>query len=433
MKTDFFKKKNAWARLLVSLYFSTLILGSFPSLALADEKKMDRAWGSVLRVGLWTNLPGVSICSDVDFQLIDGDNQHVLRQGKRNAKLTVTMQNGRFSIDTVPLQTHSILVKAITTEDKERSVEVNGRTYRGDIELHPTRNKSGITVINILPVELYLYGILPREITPDWPLEAIKAQAVAARTYALYNREKHGEDGFDICSTSDCQVYGGMDSETSRTNKAVDETRGVTLMYQGKLIPAFFHSSAGGFTENSENIWGTYLPYLRGVEDRDQVSPYYKWERRFTPADLIRECGPYTSKIGRLTAIELSVLTPAPVTSNDRGISGRVKTLWLIGDKGSIQVPGNSLRTLLNLPSTLFDVKMMSAAHSKDNAMKALHQITGVVGETVLFSGYGWGHGVGLSQWGAKAMAERAPQNDAAYYKEILRHYYTGVDVQKSY
>ncbi|MBP2640822.1 MAG: SpoIID/LytB domain protein [Firmicutes bacterium] len=433
MKTYFLKKRNTWVRLLVSLFFSSLILSSFASPALADEKMMNYALGPVLRVGLWTNQSNVLICSDVDFQLIDGDNQRVLKKGKRNIKMSVTMKNGRFSIDSVPVQTHSIFIKAITTEDKERFIEVNGRNYRGDVELHQTKKNAGITVINILPVELYLYGILPQEISPEWPLEAIKAQAVAARTYALYNQKKHGEDGFDICSTSDCQVYGGMDSETSRTNKAVDETNGVTIMYQEKLIPAFFHSSAGGFTENSENVWGAYLPYLRGVEDRDQFSPYYKWERRFAPADLIRDCAPYIDKIGRLKAIELSALTAAPVTRNDRGVSGRVKTLRLIGDKGSIQVPGNTIRTLLNLPSTLFDVKMMSAAHLKDKSLEITHRITGAAGETVLFMGYGWGHGVGLSQWGAKSMAEQAPKNDAAYYKEILRHYYTGVDVRKSY
>ena len=418
---------------IVIVFFLQSFFASFSSPALSSEKIIKQDQGPVLKVGLLTNQSGISISSDMDFQLIDGDSRHILKEEKSKAQLIVNMKNGQFYINNKSfVSVHSILIAA-AGENNDHSIEVNGKPYRGNIELHRSKNMPGFTVVNHIPMELYLYGILSQEISSDWPIEALKAQAVAARTYALYNRGKHSEDGFDICSTSDCQVYRGIEAETVRTNKAVDETKGIVLIYQGKPISAVFHSSSGGFTENSENVWGTALPYLRGVEDMDQDSPYYRWERRFSVAEFIRNFSSYTPAIGKPDVVVLSALTPPAKTNGDRGVSGRVKTLRLIGDKGSIQLTGNQIRSILNLPSTMFDVKMDSEIRLKNDFKGTTHRLTDEDGNTVVVTGYGWGHGVGLSQWGAKAMAERNAKGDNAYYKKILRHYYTGVDIQKYY
>ncbi len=317
-----------------------------------------------------------------------------------------------------------------------------------------------MTVVNTLPIEEYLYGIIAKEISPNWSLEAVKAQAVAARTYALYNRNKHKDDGYDVCATTDCQVYGGRESEVPRTIKAVDSTVGQVILYQGKLIPAYFHSSSGGFTENSENVWGTYLPYLRGVVDYDQKSPQYNWEKQLTPSEIEEALSKAGYNIGTLKAIGISPLTTQSINIIDRGVSGRVKIIRFIGTNGSIQLSGEKLRKILSLKSTLFDVHIILPVQksiefeitdkvgnqgSKKIEInlpptsekgfvtdrKDIHRISGRPNEIVSISGYGWGHGIGLSQWGAKAMAEKGPQDDPTYFKEILKHYYQGVEIKK--
>ena len=138
----------------------------------------------------------------------------------------------------------------------------------------------------------------------------------------------------------------------------VDDTRGLTVTYQGKLIPASFFSSAGGYTENSENVWGAYQPFLRGVPDFDQNTPHYQWEKKFTPAelqDIVHKAG---YNIDALQAIELSPLTKQPINASDRGISGRVKSLRFISAAGSVSITGADLRRILVLNSTLFDIKI---------------------------------------------------------------------------
>ena len=108
----------------------------------------------------------------------------------------------------------------VAMDSNDQTIEVNKRRYRGNIDIHPTNGKQGLTVVNTLPLEQYLYGIIAKEMSPEWPLEAVKSQAVAARTYALYNFNKHNEDGYDVCATSNCQVYGGSESETPRAIRA---------------------------------------------------------------------------------------------------------------------------------------------------------------------------------------------------------------------
>lgn len=414
----------------------------------------------LIKVGLWDNQQSVLISADSDFVLVGKNNEQAARFAAKE-KVAVAMKAGQLTINGQQVKSPELSVQPV--EKKANFViEVNKRRYWGKITLRISTRQSGVTVINTIDIEQYLYGIVAREISPDWPLEAIKAQAVAARSYALHNLKKHRDDGYDVCATTDCQVYSGIDKEAARSTQAVNETRGLVLRFDGQIIPAFFHSSSGGFTENSENVWGTALPYIRGVIDYDQQSPHFRWSKEITPQELDTLLAKAGYSIGNLQAVTVSDLGKPPISSSDRGISGRVKSIGFTGAKGSVLLTGNRLRSLLGLNSTLFDVKIITPAPAAidvpitdafgDKGKKKIeinvkpmeqtgylmdqsriHRITGRNQEKIVFSGYGWGHGLGLSQWGAKAMADKAPAGDTTYFRQILKHYYQGVDIVKLY
>ena len=287
----------------------------------------------------------------------------------------------------------------IIQPDTTGFIMVNGAPYRGYITL---LKKNGLTVINNIQVEDYLYGVVPKEMPSNWPAEALCAQSVAARTFALKNRKRHSGEGFDLCNTSHCQVYEGMAAETRTTTDAVNHTRGEVLFYKGSVIDALFHTDSGGMTESSENVWGSSVPYLHAVtEVQMQTQP---WSRTVSVESFVRSVEQDgRSLLGTLKEIRLSPLTVGK-GSGDRTPSGRVRSAEFVGTKERVVLSGNELRSMFSLFSVRFDRA------------------------EVVISGYGSGHGLGLSQWGAKAFADKAKS-----YKEILFHYYTGVTLEKLY
>ena len=290
----------------------------------------------------------------------------------------------------------------IIQPDTTGFIMVNGAPYRGYITL---LKKNGLTVINNIQVEDYLYGVVPKEMPSNWPAEALCAQSVAARTFALKNRKRHSEEGFDLCNTSHCQVYEGISAEMQTTTEAVNNTRGEVLFYKGAIIDALFHTDSGGMTESSENVWGSSVPYLRAVaETQMQTHP---WNRSISIASFVQKIEVGGKILGTLREIRLSPLTIGK-DSEDRTPSGRVRSMEFIGSKGRVILSGNDLRSMFSLPSTLFHVRYGNSE--------------------IIFNGYGSGHGLGLSQWGAKTLADQRKN-----YKDILFHYYTGVTLEKLY
>ena len=281
-------------------------------------------------------------------------------------------------------------------------IQVNHTPYRGYIAI---LKRTGLTVVNYVLVEDYLYGVVPKEMPPSWNAEALRAQSVAARTFALKNRKSHSAEGFDLCSTSHCQVYEGMPAETRMTTEAVDSTRGEVLFYKGTIMYALFHADSGGMTESSEYVWGSPVPYLRAVaEVQMQTQP---WNRTVSMSEFAQKLEKNGRAIGTLKEVRLSPLTVGK-GSSDRSPSGRVRSAEFVGTKGRITLSGNELRSIFSLPSTLFSIR---------------------IGKTdINFSGYGSGHGLGLSQWGAQALADKGKS-----YKDILFHYYTDVTLEKLY
>jgi stage II sporulation protein D len=286
----------------------------------------------------------------------------------------------------------------------------------------------------------------------SWPIEALKAQAVAARSYAIYSMNRHEAEGYDVCALTHCQVYGGSNVENEIAAKAVDATRGQVLLYDHKPIFAAFHASSGGSTENSEDVWGTFIPYLRSVTDYDQNSPDYHWMVQFTPADLSQLLSQYGYNIGTLQSITLSDFNSG---QSDRSVGGAVKEVVFSGSQNTVELTGSKVRSILGLKSTKFAIgvfvplpKKIDVAIARNSGYnksidvnlpdyqvpkmmtgsKNIHLITDSNEEIIKVEGYGSGHRVGMSQWGAKALAEQGYD-----YQSILYTYYTEVSIGNWY
>ena len=271
----------------------------------------------------------------------------------------------------------------------DQSLEVSDRAFRGELIFHS--RDTGFFVVNRLLLEDYLRGVIPREMPASWPIEALKAQAVAARTYALYQIEKHRDEQWDVMATVMSQVYGGRGAETTTTDQAVRETTGQILTYNERPILAYFHSNSGGSTESTDKVWGTQLPYLEAVEDPYSLGTRVDaWEAVFT-----------LDKINAALANDglTGITDVVPVEFSP---SGRVTRIRFKTSNGSAEMPANTTR--LRLGSTV---------------MKSTWWEANKQGSRLHFQGRGYGHGVGMSQWGAKAMAALGFD-----FLQILHHYY---------
>ncbi|MEB3196992.1 MAG: SpoIID/LytB domain-containing protein [Candidatus Sericytochromatia bacterium] len=273
------------------------------------------------------------------------------------------------------------------------------RWYRGNLELRA--GNTGLVVINRTDLENYLNGVVPSEMSATWPMEALSCQAIAARSYALANLNKHGRRGYDVCDTDECQVYRGVGIEAASTNQAVAGTRGIVLMQNGRVLPAFFHASSGGYTENSEDVWIQKLDHIRAVPDYDQNSPHFTWYKNVPAATLANRLANRGVRVGGLRELQ-------PVS---RSYSGRVRTVRVVGTLGTATISGETLRTAAGLASTLFNLAPRGHANGKPTEFA--------------FAGRGWGHGLGMSQWGARRLAEGGYSAS-----QILSHYYPGATLQ---
>lgn len=310
----------------------------------------------------------------------------------------------------------------------------DGYTYRGYLEFIKTPNAAGLTVVNVVPMEQYLYGVVGKEMSPSWNLEALKAQAVAARTYAVSHKNYFKNRGYDMADDTRSQVYGGLNAESPSIMQAVDSTSGEILTYKGKPIEAIFCASAGGWTEHSENVWGSPLGYLRGVSDRSFQMPAYSWSVTTTPERLAANLTAAGKGVGTVQSITLSPLAKRPMHVSDRGVSGRVRTMIVQGTKGKITITGNAFQSLFGLKSTLFDFYQGSGTPPDPDRGKATRSLILPIkpGQPLTIYGFGWGHGLGMSQYGAYQMAKENPGVNE-YYRQILFHYYTGTTLERLY
>ena len=354
-------------------------------------------------------------------------------------------------------------------------IKVDNRGYRGKLTLNIIE-ESKLLTINHVELENYLYGVVPNEIPASWGMEALKAQALAARTYAVYNIKPR--QIYDMEDNQNSQVYMGYDYEKQSTTKAVNETVGEMIYYDNELIQAFYHSTSGGSTENSENVWFENRPYLRGVQDEfsnNSGSPHTTWQTTYYKDDIIRNLNLDGNDVNELYGIEIKRISE----------NNRVVECIFLTDAGEISYKKENARLLLGLKSSWFSIEngnsfyfikeyfplneyqeeipsrggildlITEEQNQQDNELKP--EMGSIIGKYVIsadgttklnkdklaiisskgvsivdtdskaynFEGRGWSHGIGMSQYGAKQMAE-----EGFTYDEILQHYYTGVTIK---
>lgn len=348
------------------------------------------------------------------------------------------------------------------TSDGASQTWSKGYKYFGGFEYYRA-NGNDISVINVVNINDYLKGVVPYEMSPSWPFEALKAQALCAKAYCLNNAGRHANEGFDLCNTTDCQVYQGTNNSSARSDMAVEDTRNLSIKYNGKNAQTYYHSSSGGWTENSENIWGGNIPYLRAVEDiyLTHTKPWTYSVSAAEIASILRAKGTACTSV---TDIYVSELTRA----------GNVRGITIVIDGKPVAFTGEKARTILNSSSNNYAIKShrftVSATGGASSGSSSIyvngapldgaldskyavgnsgtptkipsgtHYAISKDGKTELyegnsgtssgelsfnFAGTGSGHHIGMSQWGAYDMAM-----EGFLFDSIIKFYFTGVQVE---
>ena len=375
----------------------------------------------VIRAGLFKGKTSVVAVSGEAMIIRDDNSWAELFRTKAEIPVTIAAKGGNFTINGKDVQAKKIRFTFADTRPSSH-ITVDGGGYRGEIVLSMAKGGS-FTVVNEVKMDDYIGGVVTKEMSPDWPFEALKAQAVAARTFAAYSLKRHEEEGFDVCSSTHCQVYGGIKAESPSGLRAVSATRGEVMTYQNAPIYAAFHASSGGMTAGSEENSGTALPYLVAVKDpQDDATPNRHWQVKLSARELSAKLRAAGFPVGDILAVELTPLHIGK-SASDRYPSGRVKEARFIGARGSVAVPGPKLRTILSLPGTLFEIRV---GENQKNVPNKETRITLKKrnNEILIFDGWGRGHGIGMAQWGARNMAGKKK------YRDILNHYYTNVETK---
>ncbi len=449
--------------LLLCLVFS-LILAVLPLTAFADY-----TLPQYVRIGLMYGngaAKTVTLESDVGFLLGDYQEREFVREAETaDTKLIVKLEDGSVVVSNESGNVLHTGVESIgilpNASGMNQVLSVDEISYRGGI--HCIKAGEAMTVVNVVFLDHYLYGVISREMSPSWHVEALKAQAVCARNYAAQSLNKHKSQGFDLCSSVDCQAYSGTKAETIGSYAPVDETTRQVLTYDGKLAQLFYSSSMGATTEDVKNVWGNSLPYLISVdnsyEDTENI-PNGIWEGYLSCEEattIMRNKGYDVGDVTEIKVLEYSA-------------NQRVVRMEVVGTKGSKVFEREACRTIFN---TVTKSQAFTVTGDKGTGAPAMVQVTDgtdtvkqnceklvlltgkgretLTGSLVVtngkeqksfgasgtgagknkgfrFSGTGWGHSVGMSQYGAKGMAE------AGYtYQEILAHYFVGTNLENAY
>ncbi len=400
-------------------FWKTAVAVALAGLALSCAANSGSGGGSgdpesTIRIGLKESARSVVLASSesmrlsVDRGFVDGN------------EFTITASGGGLQITGAGTDTRASTVSA----EARSPIRVDGSGYRGTIDVW---NAGGaLTVVNTVGIEQYLRGVVPREIRylSINEIEAMKAQAIAARTYTLAHLDRRSSKGFDLYGDTRDQVYGGVAAESEVGDRAISATAGKVMTYNGRLIEAFFHSTCGGSTVNIEDVWNpsTPYPYLRRVHDSDdqgfhgRVSPHFRWTEIYGRTDLERIVSEHLSdavpdapsNVGRLRDVSVEV----------QSLSGRATITRITSDAGSWRVQKDKVRQVLRRPTS-------SNPPLRSSYIRVYSERTpeGYV-ERMAISGGGYGHGIGMCQWGAIGMARKGYTAD-----QILKHYYTGISI----
>ncbi len=401
-----------------------------------------------IKIGLFYSSTALSECtisSDTDV-IIYYDGEEV----GRAANLNINVEDGIIKIRSNGEIVTECDNKELKFAPAEGFISLNGKQYRGTLQIINLKNGK-MTLINKVNIEEYLYSVLPYEMATGWPLEALKAQAVCARTYALTSMGRFSQYGFDLTDNTLSQMYGGVKGEKEDCTRAVDETKGMIVTYDKKPASVFYYASSSGESLNVKDVWGSSYPYLVSVKDDYQssvVKDNAKWVVSFTTQELTDKMNNSGYDLGTITDVEINELSP----------QNAVTMVTVKGTKGSAFFQRERARTIFGFRSQVYTVAPEKKDAQKVSVMGAdgkneLSQVSVLAsngkasadsiiikgandvrtiafgGETTgfIFTGYGYGHGIGMSQNGAKGMA-----NAGFTYEQILTHYFTGTAVSNS-
>jgi stage II sporulation protein D len=378
-----------------------------------------------VRVGLLVDVTSARVQTVGAFEVVDGAGR--VRARGRDGEVWRVARSGDGVEAAGPGEVvrvaGSLLLRPVAGAN-EPAFRVDGRPYRGGILLAPS--PQGVTVVNTLDMETYLLGVVPREIgagRPPEEVEAVKAQAIAARTYAVRYLGRRADQGFDVYATVADQVYGGAEDEDPVATRAVEETRGEILVHDGVPIEAFYHSTCGGQTAAIEEVWPEQpRPYLRSVSDARpgggwycETSNRFRWTERFEHEHLIGTLSIALQQRGEVTG-PLSRVHYLTLTG--RTFSGRAEALLVGTDAGDHRIRGDSIRSVLRPdPSRILNSAAITL-HPEGHGEVA----------AVVIEGQGWGHGIGMCQVGALGRAR-----DGHSYRDILSAYYPGTRIVRLY
>lgn len=325
------------------------------------------------------------------YEIMDSTNNKVLNRGK-NLNTTVTAYSGGILLGNIRSNTNKLFIKSYDTP-----AIINGRLFRGTIQFIKDDDRK-LSVINHIDLEDYIKGISVRELSHYWPRQALLAHVIVFRTFALYKMQENIQKDYDLTSDIYSQVYGGGAAERYRVNKVVEETKGLVLTYQGKIFPAFYHATCAGHTEDASSLWNINIAPLKGVDcGFCGDSPHFKWHNVLSAEEtknLLRKAGYPIENIKDITIL-------------GRNKSGRITNLKIVTDKKDITITAKDFRNILG-----------------PNIIRSTNFNVDVVDNELVFEGYGWGHGVGLCQWGGYFMAKQGRS-----YQEILKYYYPGTEI----
>ncbi len=396
-----------------------------------------------MHIALVTRQNTCEIRTNADCKIQTSSGEETLKKGK----YFVHIEDGKLVFDKKLTLSGDVL---FLNEDNKSILSVNHRDYKGNIRV--SVDDGYLLVINDIPLETYLESVVPTKTMPIWPDETIKAQVVAMRTYALY-RKRLSQEKYDLKANDPdmCYLGIGKDIEKEAITKMIHATSGEYIIdNSGQVINAVTTSSSGGRTES---VSGYY--YLQSVQDFDDDSPDGKWEKRVSPYILHNHIEQSGHEIGKITSI---LLSPINDRGSDRTESGRVRYIVVSGEKGTVKISGKEVAELLNLPSTLFDIKtgvpvpekmelpianvygyeighkeMRIKINESDKPVwsdlrNSYHLLGEDKDEQLIFKGKARGCGSGLSAWGARGMANA---DESITYKKILEYYYPGTTLVK--